>query len=50
VAPGDLIFITAEEKHRLLDTEPLFYFEFQATNRFKSTILDGSDADLRWVR
>ena len=50
VGPGDMIFIPAEEKHRLRATEPLFYFEFQAPNRFKTTILEGTDADLRWER
>jgi mannose-6-phosphate isomerase-like protein (cupin superfamily) len=50
VGPGDLIFIPAEEKHRLRATEPLFYFEFQAPNRFKTTILEGTDDDLRWER
>jgi mannose-6-phosphate isomerase-like protein (cupin superfamily) len=48
VGPGDMIFIPAEEKHRLRALEPLFYFEWQAPNRFKTTILEGSDADLRW--
>jgi mannose-6-phosphate isomerase-like protein (cupin superfamily) len=50
VKGGDMVFIPAEEKHRLRATEPLFYFEFQAPNRFKTTILEGSDADLRWNR
>lgn len=49
VGPGDMIFIPAEEKHRLRATEPL-YFEFQAPNRFKTTILEGTDADLGWER
>ena len=48
VGPGDMIFIPAEEKHRLRATTPLFYFEFQAPNRFKTTILEGTDDDLRW--
>ncbi|MGA8651459.1 MAG: cupin domain-containing protein [Xanthobacteraceae bacterium] len=48
--PGDIIFIPAEEKHRLRATEPLFYFEFQAPNRFKTKILEGTDDDLRWER
>ena len=48
VGPGDMIFIPAEEKHRLRATEPLFYFEFQASNRFKTTFLEGTDDDLRW--
>jgi hypothetical protein len=28
----------------------LFYFEWQAPNRFKTTILDGTPDDLRWER
>ncbi|MFN3746573.1 MAG: cupin domain-containing protein [Hyphomicrobiaceae bacterium] len=48
VGPGDMIFIPAEEKHRLRATTPLFYFEFQAPNRFQTTILEGTDDDLRW--
>jgi mannose-6-phosphate isomerase-like protein (cupin superfamily) len=48
VGPGDMIFIPAEEKHRLSAKTPLFYFEFQAPNRFKTTILEGTDDDLRW--
>ena len=44
-------FIPAEDKHRLRATEsPLFYFEFQAPNRFKTTILDGTPDDLVWNR
>jgi len=51
VGPGDLVFIPAEAKHRLRAPEtPLFYFEFQAPNRFKTTILDGTEDDLRWNR
>jgi mannose-6-phosphate isomerase-like protein (cupin superfamily) len=51
VGPGDMIFIPEGEKHRLRATEtPLFYFEFQAPNRFKTTILDGTADDLRWNR
>ena len=51
VGPGDMVFIPAEDKHRLRATEsPLFYFEFQAPNRFKTTILDGTPDDLRWER
>jgi mannose-6-phosphate isomerase-like protein (cupin superfamily) len=51
VGPGTMVFIPAEEKHRLRSTtEPLFYFEFQAPNRFKTTILDGTEDDLRWER
>ncbi len=47
---GDLVFIPAEDKHRLRATEPLFYFEFQAPNRFKTIILEGSEDDLKWER
>lgn len=50
VGPGDMIFIPAEAKHRLHALEPLFYFEFQAPNRFKTVILEGTDDDLRWNR
>lgn len=51
VEPGDLVFIPAEDKHRLRATDSrLFYFEFQAPNRFKTTILDGTADDLRWER
>ena len=49
--PGDMVFIPAEAKHRLRATEsPLFYFEFQAPNRFVTTILDGTPEDLKWNR
>jgi len=51
VGPGDMIFIPAEDKHRLRASKsPLFYFEFQAPNRFVTTILDGTPDDLRWNR
>lgn len=50
VGPGDMIFIPAEDRHRLRASEPLFYFEFQAPNRFKTTILDGTPDDLLWER
>jgi len=50
VGPGDLVFIPAEDKHRLRSIDPLFYFEFQAPNRFKTTILDGTPEDLNWDR
>jgi len=52
IKPGTMVFIPAEEKHRLRapkDT-PLFYFEFQAPNRFQTTILDGTPDDLRWEK
>ncbi len=48
VGPGDMIFIPAEEKHRLRAKTPLFYFEWQAPNRFQTTILEGTPDDLRW--
>jgi mannose-6-phosphate isomerase-like protein (cupin superfamily) len=48
VNPGELIFIPAEDRHRLRAVDPLFYFEFQAPNRFKTTILEGTQDDLRW--
>lgn len=50
VKAGHLIFIPAEDKHRLRAKEALFYFEFQAPNRFKTTILDGTDDDLKWEK
>ena len=50
VKAGELVFIPAEDKHRLRATDALFYFEFQAPNRFKTVILDGTDDDLRWER
>jgi mannose-6-phosphate isomerase-like protein (cupin superfamily) len=50
VGPGMMIFIPAEEKHRLRAIDELLYFEFQAPNRFKTTILDGTPDDLRWER
>jgi mannose-6-phosphate isomerase-like protein (cupin superfamily) len=51
VNPGDLVFIPAEAKHRLRAAGvPLFYFEFQAPNRFVTTILDGTPEDLKWNR
>ncbi len=51
VEPGSMVFIPPEAKHRLRATETgLFYFEFQAPNRFKTTILDGTPDDLRWNR
>src|SRR5271156_2195890 len=42
VGPGDMIFIPAEEKHRLRATEPLFYFEFQAFSKAPTTTCAGS--------
>ena len=48
ISAGDLAFFPADHKHRLRARSPLFYFEFQAPNRFKTTILDGTDDDLKW--
>ena len=42
--------IRAVAKHRLRSKTPLFYFEFQAPNRFKTTILDGTKEDLLWEK
>ncbi len=50
VEPGTMVFIPAEEKHRLRAATDLFYFEFQAPNNFKTTILDGTEDDLRWEK
>ena len=51
VGPGSLVYIPAESKHRLRATDTgLFYFEFQAPNRFKTHILDGTPEDLIWNR
>jgi mannose-6-phosphate isomerase-like protein (cupin superfamily) len=50
VRSGDMIFFEAEDKHRLRAIEPLFYFEFQAPNRFKTTILEGTKEDLLWEK
>lgn len=51
VGPGTMVFIPPLAEHRLrAKYSPLFYFEFQAPNRFKTTILEGSPDDLRWER
>jgi len=50
VKSGDLVFFQAEDKHRLRALEPLFYFEFQAPNRFKTAILEGTKDDLLWEK
>jgi mannose-6-phosphate isomerase-like protein (cupin superfamily) len=50
IGPGMMVFIPAEEKHRLRALDPLFYFEFQAPNRFQTTILEGTPDDLKWDR
>jgi mannose-6-phosphate isomerase-like protein (cupin superfamily) len=48
VKAGDLAFFPADTVHRLRATTKLFYFEFQAPNRFKTDILDGTGDDLLW--
>ena len=48
VGPGSMVFIPAEDKHRLRTADGLFYFEFQAPNRFQTTILEGTPDDLLW--
>lgn len=50
VKPGTLVFIPAEEKHRLRASEEMTYFEFQAPNRFKTVILEGTEDDLLWKK
>ena len=50
VGPGMMIFIPPEQRHRLRAKTQLFYFEFQAPNRFKTHILEGTEADLKWNR
>lgn len=50
VSKGSLVFIPALEKHRLRASEDTTYFEFQAPNRFKTTILEGTEDDLRWKK
>jgi mannose-6-phosphate isomerase-like protein (cupin superfamily) len=52
VGPGCVVFIPAETRHRLRSNKDndLFYFEFQAPNRFRTHILDGTPDELRWER
>ena len=52
VRAGHLVFIPEEERHQLVaeGTDPLVFMEFQAPNRFKTTILEGDEDDLRWRR
>ena len=50
VKAGTLVFIPAEEKHRLRASEDSVHFELQAPNQFKTHILEGTDADLRWKK
>ena len=39
---GDLVFIDANDKHRLTATEDLTFFECKAPNHFKTNIVEGS--------
>jgi len=50
ISPGTLVFIPAEEKHRLRATADSTHFECQVPNLFKTTILEGTDDDLRWEK
>jgi mannose-6-phosphate isomerase-like protein (cupin superfamily) len=49
VKPGTLVFIPAEARHSLRAVGgPLFYFELQAPNRFKTHMLSGGPEYLVW--
>lgn len=50
--PGHLVFIPDRERHQMVADGPdrLEFMEFQAPNRFKTTILEGQEDDLRWFR
>jgi mannose-6-phosphate isomerase-like protein (cupin superfamily) len=49
VNPGDLVYFPPRDKHKLSARGgPLKYFEYQAPNRFKTTIISGSADNLRW--
>jgi len=50
VRAGTLVFIPEGEKHQLVAApgSPLRFMEFQGPNRFKTTILEGDQDDLRW--
>ena len=48
--PGTLVFIPEREKHRLRAMEDMTCIDFLATNRAKTTVLDGTDDDLQWKR
>ncbi len=50
ISPGTLVFIPAEEKHRLRASEDSTHFECQVPNLFKTTILEGTEDDLRWEK
>jgi len=45
---GIISVFPADNRHRLRAVEPLFYMEYQAPNRFKTTILEGTQDDLLW--
>jgi mannose-6-phosphate isomerase-like protein (cupin superfamily) len=49
---GCLVFIPDRERHQMIaDGEGrLAFMEFQVPNRFKTTILEGDEDDLRWLR
>ncbi|MCW9033709.1 MAG: cupin domain-containing protein [Rhodospirillales bacterium] len=44
----DLVFIGANDKHRLTAAEDLTFFECKAPNHFKTNILEGSEQELKW--
>ena len=50
VTAGTLVFIPERELHQLVAKagSPLVFMEFQGPNRFKTTILEGDQDDLRW--
>ena len=50
ISPGTLVFIPAEDKHRLRVSADSTHFECQVPNLFKTTILEGTDDDLRWEK
>ena len=52
VRAGHLVFIPEDERHQLVaeGAGPLAFMEFQAPNRFQTTILEGDADDLRWRR
>ena len=49
-APMRKAVFACMSRARLRALEPLFYFEFQAPNRFQTTILEGTADDLKWDR
>jgi mannose-6-phosphate isomerase-like protein (cupin superfamily) len=52
VRAGQLVFIPEQERHQLVARTgaPLVFMEYQAPNRFETTILEGDEDDLRWFR